>query len=209
MYHSEEHFMKTRAVVGGIMAGLLALAAGSVSAVAAEIGRPAPGFTLKDLSGTVHSLSDFAGKIVVLEWTNPNCPFVRRVYGAGVMTAVQKQYVGNDIVWLAVNSTNKDHDDFESVESMRKTYGEWGAGFTALLLDADGTVGKRYDARTTPHMFIINAEGILVYNGAIDDAPRGGKGGTVNYVKAALDELRSGKAVGTPTTKPYGCSVKY
>jgi hypothetical protein len=125
------------------------------------------------------------------------------------MTGLQKQYAGKDIVWLAVNSTNKDHDDFESAESMRKIYGEWGAGFAALLLDADGTVGKRYDARTTPHMFIINAEGILVYSGAIDNAPRGGKDGAVNYVKAALDELRAGKAVGTSATKPYGCSVKY
>lgn len=201
--------MSTKAVMGGIMLSLLALAACPGRAVAAETGKPAPGFTLTDLSGNVHSLPDFAGKIVVLEWTNPNCPVVRRVYGEGVMTAVQKQFAGKDIVWLAVNSTSKNHGDFESAESMRKIYGEWGAGFTALLLDADGTVGKKYDARTTPHMFIINAEGILVYDGAIDNAPRGGKDGTVNYVKAALEELRSGKTVGTSTTKPYGCSVKY
>ena len=185
--------MSTKAVMGGIMLSLLALAACPGRAVAAETGKPAPGFTLTDLSGNVHSLPDFAGKIVVLEWTNPNCPVVRRVYGEGVMTAVQKQFAGKDIVWLAVNSTSKNHGDFESAESMRKIYGEWGAGFTALLLDADGTVGKKYDARTTPHMFIINAEGILVYDGAIDNAPRGGKDGTVNYVKAALEELRSGK----------------
>lgn len=201
--------MRKRTLFGGIMLGILALAAGAAWAVAAEVGKPAPGFTLTDLSGKVRSLSDFAGKIVVLEWTNPNCPFVRRVYGEGVMSTVQKQYVGKDIVWLAVNSTNKDHDDFESVESLRKTYGEWGAGFTALLLDTDGKVGKMYDARTTPHMFVVNTEGILVYNGAIDNAPRGGKGETVNFVKVALDEVRNGKKVSTPTTKPYGCSVKY
>lgn len=201
--------MRKRTLFGGIMLGILALAAGAAWAVAAEVGKPAPGFTLTDLSGKVRSLSDFAGKIVVLEWTNPNCPFVRRVYGEGVMSTVQKQYVGKDIVWLAVNSTNKDHDDFESVESLRKTYGEWEAGFTALLLDTDGKVGKMYDARTTPHMFVVNTEGILVYNGAIDNAPRGGKGETVNFVKVALDEVRNGKKVSTPTTKPYGCSVKY
>jgi hypothetical protein len=201
--------MKRTTFFGGIMVGILSLVAGPESAAGAEVGTPAPAFTVTDLSGKEHALSDYAGKIVVLEWTNPNCPVVRRVYGEGVMTAVQRQYAGKDIVWLAVNSTNKDHDDFESVESLRKTYEEWGAGFTALLLDADGTVGKSYDARTTPHMFIVNAAGILVYNGAIDNAPRGGKEGTVNYVKAALDELRAGKAVGTSTTKPYGCSVKY
>ena len=201
--------MKTTALLGGIMMGILSLLAGPESAVAAEVGKPAPAFALTDLSGREHSLSDYAGRIVVLEWTNPNCPVVRRVYGEGVMTAVQKQYAGKDIVWLAVNSTNKDHDDFESAESLQRAYGEWGAGFAALLLDADGTVGKSYDARTTPHMFIVNAAGILVYNGAIDNAPRGGKEGTVNYVKAALDDLRAGKAVGTSTTKPYGCSVKY
>jgi glutathione peroxidase-family protein len=174
-----------------------------------EIGKKAPDFTLKDVDGKSHSLSDFKGKTVVLEWTNPNCPFVQRVYGEKIMPTVQKELTGKDVVWLAINSTNPDHGDYESASSLKETYEEWGAAFTALLLDPDGKVGKMFHARTTPHMFIITGEGTLAYDGAIDDDPRGSRSERTNYIEAAFTELNSGKSVTKSVTRPYGCSVKY
>jgi peroxiredoxin len=176
---------------------------------AAEVGKPAPPFALTDVNGKAVALGDFKGKIVVLEWTNPNCPFVQRVYRQGIMTDLQKKYVGEGIVWLTVNSTNKDHGDFETAESLRKTFGDWKASFTTLLMDPDGKVGKMFDARTTPHMFVIDQNGVLAYNGGVDDDPRGSSTTKVSYVGAALNELLEGKPVTIANSKPYGCSVKY
>ncbi|MBI4417713.1 MAG: thioredoxin family protein [Ignavibacteriales bacterium] len=173
-----------------------------------EIGKPVPEFSLKGIDGKTYSLADFKGRVVVLEWTNPNCPFVQRVYEQGVMTTVQKKYADN-VVWLTVNSTDPDHQDFESPESLARTYKDWSATFATMLMDPEGKVGKMFDAKTTPHMFIIDKDSKLVYAGGIDDDPRGSKSDKMNYVDQALSELLGGKAVRISTSRPYGCSVKY
>lgn len=167
----------------------------------AQVGHAAPDFELVDHAGNVHKLSDYAGKTVVLEWTNPQCPFVVRHYDADTMTKLAK--ANDDVVWLAVDSSN-----FVTAESASAWAKKEDITYP-ILLDASGTVGKTYNARTTPHMFVIDAEGTLVYDGAIDDDPRGNKDGATNYVAAALASVKAGKDVATATTKPYGCSVKY
>lgn len=197
-----------RSALGIVIAATVTASAGMPPSPA-EIGKAAPPFALTDLSGTSHSLSDFKGKVVVLEWTNPNCPFVERVYRDGIMNSLQKEYVEKGVVWLTINSTNKNHGDYETPEALKKTYGDWKAAYTGQLMDSDGKVGKMYEAKTTPHMYIIDARGMLVYNGALDDDPRGSKSEKVNYVRAALDRILAGTDVATSTTKPYGCSVKY
>lgn len=174
-----------------------------------EVGGKAPAFTLPDSKGKTVSLSDFKEKIIVMEWTNPNCPFVQRQYRDKLMTGLQAEYTKKDVVWLLVNSTNEGHGDYESGESLDATYASWGASQTALLMDSDGKVGKAYDAKTTPHMFVIDRKGTLVYQGAVDDDPRGSNTERQGYVKNALDSIISGKEIVTTTTKPYGCSVKY
>jgi glutathione peroxidase-family protein len=192
-----------------LIPALLLLFSFHTSQAEVEIGKKVPDFTLKDLDGKSHSLSDFKGKTVVLEWTNPNCPFVQRVYGQKIMPTVQKEMTRKGVVWLSINSTNPDHGDFESVSSLKETYQEWNADFTAMLLDPDGKVGKMFHARTTPHMFVITGDGTLAYDGAIDDDPRGSKSEKTNYIEAAFTELNAGKSVTMSVTRPYGCSVKY
>lgn len=183
--------------------------AGRAGSPVAEIGKAAPGFTLTDLEGKATSLSDFAGQIVVLEWTNPNCPVVRRAYGSGIMNALQKEYTARGVVWLTVNSTNPRHDDNETPAAQKERYAAWKASPTAQLLDLEGAVGRAFGAKTTPHMFIIDRTGSLAYNGAIDDDPRGGSTDRKVYVKDALDALLAGKTVAVSMSKPYGCGVKY
>lgn len=183
--------------------------AGRAETPSAEIGKAAPGFTLTDLEGKTKSLSDFAGKIVVLEWTNPNCPVVRRTYGSGIMNALQKEYTARGVVWLTINSTNPRHGDNETPAAQKERYAAWKASPTAQLLDLEGAVGRAFGAKTTPHMFIIDRSGSLAYNGAIDDDPRGGSPDRKVYVKDALDALLAGKAVGVSVSRPYGCGVKY
>lgn len=173
-----------------------------------EIGKAVPTFSLKGIDGKTYSIADLKGKVVVLEWTNPNCPFVQRVYKSGIMTGVQKKYA-DKVVWLTVNSTHPEHQDHETPDALAKTYKDWNATFATMLLDPDGKVGQMFDAKTTPHMFVIDKEGILVYAGGIDDDPRGSKSEKTNYVDQALWSLFEGKAVATTTSKPYGCSVKY
>lgn len=174
-----------------------------------DIGSVVPDFALTDLNGKVVKLSDFKGKIVVLEWTNPNCPFVQRVYKEKIMTNLQKEYMAKGIIWIIVNSTNPKHRDYREPKELQRIYSEWNSTYTAYLMDSDGKVGKMLDAKTTPHMFIIDKDGKLVYNGAIDDDPRGEKKEKVNYVRNALNEILAGKQITTPITKPYGCSIKY
>lgn len=178
------------------------------SASSVAVGSAAPDFTLTDADGKSHTLSGFKGKTVVLEWTNPGCPFVVRHYKGGNMQALQKKYTEQGIVWLSINSTNKSHQDYLDAAGLKKNREEWKVASTAILSDADGKVGSLYNAKTTPHLFIIDKEGKLAYQGAIDDDARG-NGAKVNYVEKALDELSAGKAVSTPTTQSYGCSVKY
>ncbi len=191
------HFVT--AVVLAVAVPLTALAADT-----AEVGKPAPAFTLKDESGKEHSLARYKGKIVVLEWTNPGCPFVRRHYQAGTMQKTLAGFDAKKVVWLAVDSTSSNTPEKSSDWKKLK-------GFDyPVLQDASGTVGRAYGAKTTPHMYVIDEEGVVRYAGAIDDDPRGSrKEGVTNHVKAAVDALLSGQPVPASTTQPYGCSVKY
>ncbi len=191
----------------------LAVAAlAAVAHAAPEVGAPAPAFTLTDSNGQAHSLSDFQGKFVVLEWLNHGCPFVVKHYQSGNMQNLQKEYTGKDVVWLSIVSSAPGKQGHMSPEETNAAKAEKGSAATAVLLDEDGTVGKLYDAKVTPELFVINPEGNLVYAGAIDDKKSvdvADVEGAVNYVKQALDEALAGQAVSTPKTDAYGCSVKY
>lgn len=190
-----------------------ALAACLATAQAApEIGKPAPDFTLKDLSGKEHKLSDLKGKTVVLEWVNYGCPFVKKHYESKNMQNLQKEAVADGVVWLAICSSAPGKQGNEKPGDGKKLTEQQGSNATAYLTDEDGAVGKLYNAKTTPEMFVIDKAGTLVYMGAIDDKPTPKADsieGATNYVKAALADVKAGKPVATTTTKPYGCSVKY
>lgn len=164
----------------------------------------APDFELADQNGEMHKLSDYRGKIVVLEWTNPTCPFVQRHYADGHATMIdlQKKF-GDDVVWMAIDSSN-----FVTAASATDWAQKTGITYP-ILLDASGEVGKMYEARTTPHMFVIGPEGEVVYQGAIDDDAAGKSENPTNYVEAAVSATMAGEPVQTAQTKPYGCSVKY
>jgi len=197
------------------MQRLAAFAAASLFAAAAlanaPVGRPAPAFTVSDLTGKPVRLEDYKGKTVVLEWINFGCPFVMKHYNSGNMQALQKKY-SSDVVWLAVNSTNKGHSDWADPAPLTAQLKQLGAQPARYLVDEPGTMGLAYGAKTTPHMYIVNPEGVLIYKGAIDDKPSTNKSdipGARNHVLAALDESMAGKPVSTPSTTPYGCSVKY
>ena len=197
------------------MKTLLAIAVAAalpVTALAnATVGQPAPAFTVTDLTGKPVKIEDFKGKTVVLEWHNFGCPFVQKHYRSGNMQALQKKYSG-DVVWLAVNSTNKSASDYTEPAKLTKELKDFGAAPANYLMDEPGAMGKAYGAKTTPHMYIIDPSGKLVYNGAIDDKrstnPEDVKT-SKNYVSAALDELKAGKPVSVASTTPYGCTVKY
>lgn len=183
----------------------------SVFANPVSIGDVAPDFSLKDITGNTVKLSELKGKIVVLEWTNPGCPFVVGHYENGNMPTIQSKYTQKGIVWLTINSTNAGHKDAKSAEEFQMIFKNWKSAATANLLDTDGSVGQSYAAKTTPHMFIVSADGTLAYNGAIDDdrSVNGGVNSKINYISAALDRLLANEPVETSITKPYGCSVKY
>ena len=177
----------------------------------ATLGQPAPNFTLVDLDGSEVELAGFRGKTVVLEWFNPGCPFVKFAHGKGPFSDPTKMPGAGDdsVVWLAINSSaagKQGHGE----ELNTKARADWGMAYP-LLIDESGEVGRRYDAKTTPHMFVIDAQGVLVYRGAVDNAPLGKvKGGApVNYVQAALADLAAGRPVQTAETQSYGCGVKY
>jgi peroxiredoxin len=175
----------------------------AVWAGGAGVGDPAPDFTLTDQNGQQVTLSKVGG-VRVLEWVNPDCPFVQRHYTAGTMKRLAAEYGAEGVTWLTINSTN-----YMDAEANRKFAQAHGLS-QRLLVDQSGKVGHLYGAATTPHMFVIDGGGTIVYAGAIDDDPRGSEGdGATNYVAAALDEVLAGKPVSTPETKPYGCSVKY
>jgi peroxiredoxin len=178
----------------------------------ALVGKPAPDFTLKDLSGKEVKLASFKGKTVVLEWFNPGCPFVKKSHTVGSLVDTAKRQTGKDVVWLAINSGaagKQGADPGENTEAAKS----WSMSHPILRDDA-GKVGKAYGATNTPHMFVIDKAGTVVYAGAIDNSPDGeGKsapgGKVVNYVDAAISDLAAGRTVQTPSTKAYGCSVKY
>lgn len=195
------------------LAGAVALALFAPVQAAPRVGQPAPDFNLTDLAGATHSLATHRGKVIVLEWVNPECPFVKKHYeGSGNMPALQRAALADGVVWLSINSGHPgaqgDYDAARVAAWSRKT----GATPTAYLRDQDGKVGKAYDARHTPTLFIINAEGVLVYAGGIDDissadpadVPR-----ATNYVQAALADLKAGRPVAKAVTRAYGCGVKY
>ena len=188
-------------VVGGLYAGDVP-----------PVGSVAPDFSAPDSNGKTHSLSQYRGKYVVLEWFNPECPFVKKHYGSENMQKLQQEYTSKGVVWLTVDSNAPGSEGNMTPEQANKTIASWKAHQTALLLDPESNVAKLYGAKNTPDMIVINPEGKIVYEGAIDskatpnpaDIPS-----STNYVKAALDESLAGKPVSNPTTKPYGCSVKY
>lgn len=182
------------------------------AAATAKVGEPAPAFTLLDSSGKSRSLAEFAGKTVVLEWTNHGCPFVKKHYGAENMQAQQRAATADGVVWLTVNSSapgQQGHVDGAGAEKIRA---EAKAAQTAYLLDPQGTAGRAYGAVTTPHMYLIDAEGTLRYAGAIDSIPSADVediAKATQYVPQALAELKAGQPVSVALTRPYGCSVKY
>jgi peroxiredoxin len=176
------------------------------------VGSPAPAFTLTDTKGKQHNLADFKGKYVVLEWVNFGCPFVKKHYESGNMQATQKKAVEKGVVWLSVCSSAKFKQGHMSAADWNEEIAERKLASTAVLLDENGDVGKTYGAKTTPHMYVVNPDGVLIYKGAIDNKPSSNKDdipGAKNYVLAALDESLAGKPVSTPSTQSYGCSVKY
>ena len=178
----------------------------------ATIGQPAPSFTLEGGDGKQHSLADYKGKLIVLEWTNPQCPFVHKFYDSGAMQNLQKEETAKDVVWLRINSSAPGHEGAQTASDLASYVSSNHVAATASLLDPDGKVGHLYGARTTPHMFVIDTAGKLVYAGGIDDKPSPDPADipkAKNYVTTALDEIRAGKPVSTPTARPYGCSVKY
>lgn len=185
----------------------------SAPALAApEIGKPAPDFTATAIDGSPVSLSAYKGKVVVLEWTNHECPFVMKHYGSGNMQKTQKAAVDGGAVWLSIVSSAPGKQGHVPAEEAKKIVAESGAMATARILDEKGEIGHLYDAKTTPHMFVIDKDGSLVYMGAIDDDrstdPKN-IDGAKNYVIAALDDLAAGRPVQTPQTDSYGCGVKY
>lgn len=194
------------------IAAALAASVIGASAQPAEVGKKAPAFKLASVEGREHALADFRGKFVVLEWTNYDCPFVRKHYNPGHMQVLQREFTGKEIVWLSINSSAPGKQGHFTTEEWKKRMADWKVAATAVLLDPDGKVGRAYGAQTTPHIFIVNPEGVLIYAGAIDDKPSTNPAdiaGAKNFLRAALEQALAGRPVETPSTKPYGCSVKY
>jgi peroxiredoxin len=177
-----------------------------------KVGAPAPDFSLTDNHGKVRSLSEFKGKFVVLEWKNHGCPYVKKHYGSGNMQHLQKEYTAKGVAWLSIISSAPGKEGFSTAAQANKDLQKFKAAPTAVLFDADGKVGKMYGAATTPGMFVVNPEGNIIYEGAIDDKATTDVSDiktAKNYVAAALDEAMAGKPVTVASTKSYGCSVKY
>ena len=178
----------------------------------AAIDKPAPDFTLTDIKGQEHELSAYKGKYVVLEWNNWDCPFVKKHYKSNNMQGLQKRYVEKGVVWLTICSSAPGKQGYYKAKEHQKRFDEAKSAATAYLVDSDGEVGRLYGAKTTPHMFVIDPKGVLIYAGAIDDKkstnPEDIEGAN-NYVRASLDASMSGKDVTTKSSTPYGCSIKY
>jgi len=196
-----------------LITALTSLAATALlAAESPKVGTAAPDFKLTDPKGATHSLSDFKGKYVVLEWFNPECPFVKKHYGSGNMQKLQQEYTGKGVAWMSIDSSAAGKQGHLTPEAASRQVADWKMNSTTLLLDASGKAGQAYGAKNTPHMFVINPEGKIVYEGAIDSKATANPkdiASATNYVKVALDESMAGKPVSNPNTKPYGCSVKY
>ncbi|MGB6430397.1 MAG: thioredoxin family protein [Candidatus Acidiferrales bacterium] len=196
--------------IGTITAAMILLAA--AAAFAARVGQAAPDFTATDSNGQTHHLADYRGKYVVLEWHNNGCPYTQKHYESGNMENLQREWTARGVIWFTVISSAPGEQGYVTAAQENDYMREMHAAPTAALLDPDGQLGRLYDAKTTPHMFVINPEGVLIYDGAIDDRPTTDASdiaGATNYVSQALAEAMAGKPVSVPTTRPYGCSVKY
>jgi peroxiredoxin len=194
-----------------ITCGFLAVATG-LSFAETEVGKAAPNFSLPDTNGKTQSLADLKGKYVVLEWYQPDCPFVKKHYRSGNMQALQKEYAAKGVTWLSIDSSAPGEEGNYPADKLNEIAKQDNAARAALLLDPAGEVGRLYGAKTTPDMFIIDPKGILVYKGAIDNKRSTDLADVktaTNYVKGALDAVMAGKTVSTSATQPYGCSVKY
>lgn len=195
-----------------IAAAVLATTTLAWSQSKAALGQAAPSFSAKDVNGKTITLADFKGKTVVLEWVNPGCPFVRKHYGGGNMQGTQQEALSKNVVWLAINSTESSHHDYLAPAKLGAWMKEQKAVATHTLMDEDGKIGMAYGARTTPHMYIVDGKGMLVYAGGIDSiasASAADIAKATNYVKVAMSEIASGKPLSNTATRPYGCSVKY
>lgn len=194
------------------IAAFLAIAAAAPAEAAPATGAPAPQFTGTDANGATHRLSDYAGKIVVLEWTNNLCPFVQKHYNSGNMQRIQKEARAKGVVWFSVVSSAPGKEGYVTPKQAREIVQQRGAQPTGVILDASGDLGRTYGAKTSPHMFVIDAQQRLVYQGAIDDKPTTDPASLQtarNYVREALASVEAGRQVAVPETTPYGCSVKY
>ena len=205
---------KTFAVAAIVAFGALAVehAAAVPPASVAKPGDPAPSFSAPDLTGKTVHLSDYAGKITVLEWTNDGCPFVGKHYDSGNMQALQQKYTAAGIVWLTIASSAPGEQGYVTAAEAKSDLAHWRATPTDFLLDPAGIVGRLYDARATPHMVVIDRSGRVVYMGAIDDTPSTRLADVKtahNYVAAALDAVAAGQPVAVSSTRAYGCSIKY
>jgi peroxiredoxin len=201
--------MKTK-----LLAALLTIAASTAlfATDSPAVGTNAPDFSLTDSKGKTQSVSQYKGKYVVLEWFNPGCPFVQKHYGSGNMQKLQQEFTGKGVVWLTVDSSAPGLEGYLTAEQANAKMAEWKTKQSALVLDPDGKAGRSYGAKNTPHMFVINPEGKIVYEGAIDSKATSNPSdiaNSTNYVKVALEESMGGKTVSNANTKPYGCSVKY
>jgi peroxiredoxin len=195
-----------------LAAPIIALALAAPLAAAPTVGQPAPAFTATDSMGKTHNLSDFKGKTVVLEWHNPECPFVKKFYEPGAMQKLQADARAAGVVWLTVNSGAPGKQGHMTAQQANAYMKSQGMASAAYISDPTGTIGKAYDARTTPHMFVIDPTGVLIYAGGIDDTPTANSADIAkarNYVTAALADGKAGRPVATATSRPYGCSVKY
>ncbi len=184
----------------------------TISAHAAEVGKAAPEFSAKDAKGAEVSLASLKGKIVVLEWNNHGCPFVAKHYASKNMQKLQESYTGKGVVWITINSSSKASGSFLDDATFIKMSEEKGSKASHLIADESGVIGKAFGAKTTPHMFVIDKDGLLAYNGAIDSKKSTSAddiAGAENYVALALDSLIAGQPVTTAKTEPYGCGVKY
>ncbi len=202
--------MKRRSLLA-MAATMLGLSATAVRATP-SVGQPAPAFSLTDTAGKTVQLADFRGRHVVLEWVNPGCPYVRKHYSSANMQGTQKDVTAQGVVWLAINSTENASTDYLAPAQMGRWMQSQQATATHTLMDEDGTVGKAYGARTTPHMYIVDPAGKLIYAGGIDSVPSSRVDDiktAVNYVKQGVREALAGQPIRAATTRPYGCSIKY
>ena len=204
--------MKTRLLVSLLACLAFTSCKESPTVESPPAGADAPDISVTDSTGKTHTVSQYKGKTVVLEWFNPGCPFVKKHYESGNMQKLQEEFTGKGVVWLTIDSSAPFRQGHLTPEEANAKIAEWKMKPSALLLDPEGKAGQIYGAKTTPHMFVINPDGKVIYQGAIDDKPSNSPeaiASATNYVKVALEESMAGKSVTTASTKPYGCSVKY